>query len=367
MLHGCANPWQVAHAVLLHDGTPDPTFGTGGYATSAVQQSVDGLTVLPDGKIVVASTVNLDPNDPFVRGIGVTRFDQTGAVDPSFGSGGTTVASFPGRVDVSTGVVLSEDGNLYVGVQHGENYDDGFGLARFTSGGVLDTTFGDGGLRLTHLRTHDSPQGLAVAPDGKLLQFGFSYPDTAGQTSDYAMIRYRANGSVDPSFGHAGKVVQDVGGVDQTPSSVLFLPDRGILLAGSAGPQAAFARFRANGSLDVRFGARGQVTFSPLGGLSAGVSTAAVTPDGNIVALVGVTLSEDPPTFVSLLGRFDGSTGQPDQSFGDKGFVQLAPAPGRSIVVDGDGNATVPILQLTPEGIQSILLLQRYLGGAGAS
>src|SRR5213078_710373 len=74
-------------------------------------------------------------------------------------------------------------------------------LARFAGGGAPDLTFGAGGEVRTDLSGfHDKANALAVAPDGGLVAVGAS-ASKSGRNSDFAVARYRADGTPDSTFG----------------------------------------------------------------------------------------------------------------------------------------------------------------------
>src|SRR6266542_2209334 len=78
--------------------------------------------------------------------------------------------------------------------------------------GTLDPTFGAGGKVLTDLGgagRYDGAYAVAVEPDGKILAAGFS---DAGGSTDFALVRYNNDGSLDGRFGGGGKVLTDVSG-----------------------------------------------------------------------------------------------------------------------------------------------------------
>lgn len=80
----------VKLARFLPDGTVDSTFGTGGTVvlldtlSTARSLGTRQLALLPDGKILSAVSVYLQPNVKTT----VFKFDSAGKPDPSFGNGG---------------------------------------------------------------------------------------------------------------------------------------------------------------------------------------------------------------------------------------------------------------------------------------
>src|SRR4030095_14916221 len=90
------------------------------------------------------------------------------------------------------------------------------------------------------------------------------------------------SGTLDPSFGSGGKVINDFGG------RIVLQPDGKIVAAGGAanptdGFDFAVFRFNANGTPDTAFGSGGGTT-TDLGGRFEGATSVALQPDGNIIA-----------------------------------------------------------------------------------
>src|SRR5262249_56183861 len=101
-------------------------------------------------------------------------------------------------------VLLTADGRIVaVGSTGGRTTD--FALARYTANGTLDAGFGTGGKVTTDFigPLEDKAQAVAVQPDGKLIVVGTS---TVGSGSELAMVRYLANGVLDSAFGTGGRV-----------------------------------------------------------------------------------------------------------------------------------------------------------------
>ena len=81
---------------------------------------------------------------------------SSGALDPTFGSGGTVTTSLSKGPDYAHGVLLQSNGDIIaygiVTANSGSssfNAKPGIGLARYTPSGSLDTTFGSRGVVTT--------------------------------------------------------------------------------------------------------------------------------------------------------------------------------------------------------------------------
>ena len=127
----------------------------------------------------------------------LVRYGAGGALDAGFGSGGiATLAGSPNNADAHA-LALQPDGKIVVA---GNDSGRGLLLARYTANGALDQGFGSGGSVLTRLEGSSEATAVAIQPDGKIV--------AAGRTRDgavytYAVARYDAAGSLDPSFGRA--------------------------------------------------------------------------------------------------------------------------------------------------------------------
>src|SRR3954447_18172860 len=154
--------------------------------------------------------------------------------------------------------------------------------------GDLDTAFGAGGKLTTDFAGNgDEAHAVAVQADGKVVAAGGALVTTPlGTLQDFALARYRPDGTLDPTFGAAGKVRTDFGGSEQA-FAVAVQPDGKIVAAGGSGRDFELARYNADGSLDGTFGVGGKVT-TTFAGIFASLFTRAsavlVQPDGKIVA-----------------------------------------------------------------------------------
>src|SRR5262249_22902475 len=152
-----------------------------------------------------ASTADLATGDgEFVA----ARYTADGVLDPTFGTGGIARTSFPPRNGCEAlGSALTPDGMLVVaGMASAPDrpaFD--FALARFQSDGSLDTSFGDGGRVVTEFPDSLDSQVLnvVVQPDGRIVASGFLL--SGAQT---AIVRYMPDGTLDPSFGGDGVVIE---------------------------------------------------------------------------------------------------------------------------------------------------------------
>jgi uncharacterized delta-60 repeat protein len=218
-------------------------------------------------------------------------------------------------------------------------------LFRYTPGGALDTTFGNGGEAATTEAGEAEliARSLAIE-NGDIVAGGFASNGGSDPGSfSWFLARYTPGGSPDTTFGNGGIVNTPVGtGVNGLSgvTSLLVSPDGKILAVGggttSTGSEWALGRYNADGSLDGSFGTGGITTSSITATDQAG--GAALQSNGQIV-VTGRGLANG----VLEVGVYN-ADGSPDASFGSGGFVTQAAGSGgqgRGVVVQSDGKIVV--------------------------
>jgi uncharacterized delta-60 repeat protein len=302
---------------LTKAGDLDPAFGVGGKVTTAIgtnDAAAYAVAIQTDGKIVAAGeTLNGPTWD-----VALLRYQANGTLDSTFGIGGkVTTAVGPGD-DTAYAVVIQGDGKLVVAGEASNGSDSDFALLRYNTNGTLDSTFGTGGKVITAIGTSDEyAYALAIQPDGKLVVVGET---NTGGNWNFAAVRYNANGTLDGTFGTGGKVTTPVGTRDDAAYALAIQSDGKIVVVGEtdAGSNYDFAlvRYNTNGTLDATFGTGGKVT-TAVGSRDDTASAVAVLPDGKIV-VAGDTAASGDNHFA--LARYTPS-GTLDSSFGTGGKV----------------------------------------------
>ena len=137
--------------------------------------------------------------------------------------------------------------------------------------GGLDRTFGIGGKLTTAFKPEESEiYDIVEQPDGKIVAVGYAWNinrhgNDLVRSTDFAIARYNPDGSLDGSFGTAGRVLTDFTvpgghrGEEDAARAVALQSDGKIVVAGYAKhPHAArefvVARYTPSGQLDTTFG-----------------------------------------------------------------------------------------------------------------
>jgi uncharacterized delta-60 repeat protein len=312
------NVWALAR--YLANGRLDPSFGTGGKVTTQFGQTVFALAIQEDGKIVAGGTGGAS------RYV-LARYSPNGTLDRSFGTGGTVTTFSPG-VDA---LAIQKDGKIVAAGGGDKASNQVFALARYNPNGTLDRSFGTGGKVTTAIGTDAVPLDLVIQPDGKLVAAGWG-----GDLSQvgFALARYRADGTLDPSFGRGGKVTTAFGSLAEGHALVIQ-PDGKIVAAGEKGAAPstfALARYNPNGTLDRSFGRGGKVTTTIAS--DRGVSDLVIQPDGKLVA-AGSRVEAGSINYDTgpVLVRYN-PNGTLDRSFGTGGTVTtIGPVPTAAVAL----------------------------------
>lgn len=256
-------------ARFLPDGRLDATFGEGGVTYVSLPgggRTLHAAVVQPDGRIVVAGGADGDAR------FALARLEPDGSVDRSFGVDGAATAPFsaPYHQGAATDLIRDPEGNL---VAAGEVTTDEersrrrFVVARFTSDGDPDPSFGGDGTVMTAFGSSSWEEGVANAlarqADGRLVVTGWTYTPPRG--TGPAVARYLPDGSLDPSFDGDGRVTNPPAGDDvcdtEIPEDVVVGNGTISIVANRRrGPVTRWitvARYRDDGSLDPGFAGDG--------------------------------------------------------------------------------------------------------------
>lgn len=262
-------------------GEFDTTFGQSGYARRNVAVGLGGelargIVVQPSGKIVVSATIeHVAPGaDPRDRDVALVRFNADGTRDTSFGVDGVVT------IDLSAGEAVGAD---YVA---------------------------------------DVAWGLSGYSDGRLLLTG-GQKRVGGTDTDFAVLRFSADGVRDASFGTNGLVTLDINHLDAEPRTATLLPDGGIVVSGHMddGPVVKPVLFKltASGQFDPTFATAG--VFSPTV-LASVTELYDVVPQGS--SFVGTGYGRgNPNESLDAISLRVSATGALDSTWGTAGVARF--------------------------------------------
>lgn len=268
--------------------------------------------------ITVRGTAGADektaPVDLAVRG-------APGAKDNGFGTAGETVGVVWGQWSRPRALALGPDQKIYVAGEAGSTAANthAYFVARLTSAGELDTSFGQAGVVVRYETAGTGAhvaRGLFVDPQGRSVAAG------AIGTNQAFIARFDTSGGLDATFGTGGEVVGSgfvAYALAQQATKAVFVGQT------DDGPgYAAVARLDADGKSDTAFGAAGLAKINT----GAYSSTALVTAidASNRIVIAGTSSKPGGPLLAARLtpsGALD--------SFGTAGIAWLDPVTGAAI------------------------------------
>jgi uncharacterized delta-60 repeat protein len=336
--------WYYGAYRLTAAGGLDRSFGEGGWVDTKVGtfDFPHAVAIQRDGKILLAGESTCD-----VAGCAaVVRYLPSGALDPSFGTGG--IVRLGGRrIQGANDVAVLPDGKILVlGWQfnHGRWHDYTLiTLVRLLSNGKPDRSFSRDGFAHVGLRRGQFPHAMTVQHNGKIVIAGYSSGSDLPNTAYFEIARVRRDGRPDRSFSGDGYAFVDWRGRDESASDVAVQRDGRIVVVGTSGvfvkywtDRIAVARLNRNGTLDRSFGKR----LTKTGRYGSSGNGVLIQPDGRIVVAGSDSDDRSDNTSAWAVARYL-RNGRLDRSFGHGGIV---------IGDFGTGHDWASSLALQPDG-----------------
>jgi uncharacterized delta-60 repeat protein len=188
-------------------GSFDPTFGHGGVTVTTLTTATGNDSAIPysvklqaDGKILVLVNVTITTSAGEITTTDVLRYTTNGALDATFGGNG--IATIPTTLGEMESMALQSNGQILVaGIGAA-----GFVVERLNPDGSADTTFGTNGFAAASLSGRGTgPQlVLLVETNGDILVVGQLEPIGRRQPFQTMLARFTSTGALDTSFGAKG-------------------------------------------------------------------------------------------------------------------------------------------------------------------
>jgi uncharacterized delta-60 repeat protein len=218
----------------------------------------------------------------------VGRLTASGQDDHSFSGDGYEVTDLPLSTDERAEAVAIDSQGRVVVAGYATLMITGrvMMVARYTSSGALDTTFGQGGVALADFTSSTSEQanGLAIDSNGRIVVAGSA--NVGGTSTQFALARFTTSGSLDTTFTSNGKVLTDFASSTSEAAADVVISGTKIVVAGAAvlsTTQFALARYNSDGSLDSSFSGDGKA-LGEFVGAAAGAWDLAIDSLGRVVA-----------------------------------------------------------------------------------
>jgi uncharacterized delta-60 repeat protein len=307
---------------LLSAGILDSGFGNQGIASKSGEYYL-ALAREGDGKYLAAAARLVKLTGPNSQVFSLVRFTADGQVDNSYGTNGVKDIDDIFR---PVGFAQTTSGLVLVSVDDQSSFDHvDVRLTRFKADGSVDTTFGTNGQAVTRLPHYKSIAGVAAIGDRVIVG------------REDLVLQFGADGKLDTSFGFAGysqyafnPVYQFVSLVPAANGKFYGVAAVDRYTTGTHESLVGVVRYTADGMLDSTFGSGGRV-WTRFGGLSLYnyATSAALQPDGKLI-VAGTYGLKDP--YVTTLSNYTdrdfgvlrlNANGTADTSFGSGGALTL--------------------------------------------
>ena len=370
--------YDFAIARLKSNGSVDSSFGTAGKVMTdfgATYASIFSITLQADHKIVAAGYSGSLAN-PEINGTGnsvfaLARFNSNGSLDNSFSGDGKLTTVFPSARSEAYDVLVKADGKIVaVGLSgnSGSSPATNFAIAQYNTDGSPDINFSGDGLEITSVGTTGKSLARAVAiqPDNKIVSAGSAINGSGN--SDFALIRYNEDGSLDNTFNGGFPVLTDFSGSFDYAFDIVLPGNGKIIAAGNGnvltpgGPDSEFAlaMYNDDGSPDIGFDGDGKlltdmfdqdfvdnIVLQADGKIIAGGHSSTGSGQDMTVARYDVAGNLD-PTF-DADGKFTSFLGAST----DKANAMLVQADGKILVAGNFGNTnftSAALVRYNPDG-----------------
>ena len=287
-------------------GVLDTAFGTGGRVNLNLGLNETGNAVtMQSSKILVAGNATVGGVTQFF----VTRLNANGALDTGFGTTGFTTTPI-GDGCAANAMGLQSNGKIILGGVAVVSGQVVFAAARYSTSGVLDTTFGVSGTTSAVVGDFGVGNSLAVDGSNRIVIAGFAI---SGGVHQVAVVRFTSNGTLDGSFGTSGVVLHDIPSTDIDHGlGVAIQADGQIVVAGSSGTDALVMRLDGtDGSLDTTFGGGAGYVLTTIGDVAAATAVV-IQPADQMIVITGIS------DLSAFIARYD-VDGNLDVTFGGSG------------------------------------------------
>ncbi len=250
------------------NGTPDSTFGFFGTnkITDQAGSFFSSVFLQSNGKILCNNAKIL------------MRFKSTGLVDSTFGTNGVFSIPDPPSTCLNCSYdrnsIMRLDGKIIIANLDGSSLL----IYCIDSSGVVDSSFGTNGFAVPISAVIDQSH-MIVQNDNKVIA---EFKNTSSQ---YELVRFNTNGTLDLTFGTNGHITIPVNGWF---GSFTKFPDDKFLVSCNDGPPV-FNKYNADGTVDPDFSLNGTVNYNMITG--GRVNVASASTNGEMILAGGWDIS----------------------------------------------------------------------------
>jgi uncharacterized delta-60 repeat protein len=308
------NDFQVVLSRYLKSGSPDISFGPGtGFLTTSIDADAESVNIqlFGAGKLYLSSFKVSDNKKTFF----LTALNGDGTIDNTFGYSGSISLGFSNSDAVPYAMCLQPPDNSIILAGYSDcSNNNNFALARFSSEGIPDSSFGYTGMITVPLSVQKNYSSvIRVQPDGKIISAGYS-------DSQFTLFRYDRDGFLDSNFGDAGKVILKFSDKINKLQDIFIQEDGKILVCGKVtsdtNSESILFRLLSDGTPDASFASNGLLTESVP---DSGFVSVFSTDSNEIFTVSNYSVNSD---YAIIIVKYD-ENGNKVTNFGSNGIVLL--------------------------------------------
>lgn len=346
---------NIALLQLNTDGSLDTTFGANasGIVTTLIgsQAFAQSVAIDASSNIIITGTAIISN----VQNLFVARYTSSGILDTTFGTGGIVTFSV-GNAVTGNAVIIDGSGNIVVGGVANINGQNNTLFLRFTSTGALDATFGSNGQSINLINYSNNITDIGIDSNGNIIGVGFTHNVTSNQ---FLVMRLTSAGVLDTTFDGVGWSSNKFSSsTNNTANAVVITAsnNRPVLAGVYTDPNTGFnnigiSRYKNNGNLDTSFNSSGKVT--ALYGQSSQAQGVTLDAQGNIVISMTAINNQIGVSRYTSTGTLDttfGNSGSYFITFGNQNFASevVIQPADGKIVVTGTADGNFAVARLNP-------------------
>jgi len=239
------------------DGSLDTSFNFTGYITTTfgLQSQLFGIALQPNGNIVVTGSTIING---FTNAL-IARYTSAGILDTSFNTTGYVTTLIGDVFTKSRTIKIQLDGKIIIAGQSQVDNNQGIILLRYTTDGTLDTTFNNSGTTpgtASPFSSYLSSEAydLAIHADQRIVVVGKTNQTQIGlENQSYTIARFNTDGTLDTTFNSTGYSLSNIG---LQANGVVIENDQKIVVCGfnyTTIYTLVVNRYNENGTVDPTF------------------------------------------------------------------------------------------------------------------
>jgi uncharacterized delta-60 repeat protein len=220
-----------------------------------------------------------------IFGIQQSSFAQAGAYDLTFANAGFGTYMPGTGNDLGYSIAGLQDSSMYVLSAARINNISLSVVMHIKEDGTIDSSFGNAGRAIMQYGTSIYMYSMSLQTDGKILATGLSYVTVSD--ANFITCRINTDGTIDSTFGNNGYAEYGFGTNEDAANAVKVLSDGSILVAGYSrqpNKRSTLVKYTTDGVVDSTFGVNGVLIISNAGGSTDQITSIDQLVDGTIVS-----------------------------------------------------------------------------------